>query len=61
MGGSVMLYLGGKKGASGGYGPKASKFNGRVKWVEIDLGADAQDADHLITAEARLHVAMTRQ
>lgn len=43
------------------YGPKNSKFNGRVRWVQIDLGADAQDADHLITPEERLRVAMARQ
>ena len=36
-------------------------FTGRVQWVEIDLGEDAQDADHLITAEERLNVAMARQ
>ena len=31
-----------------------SRFTGRVRWVEIDLGEDAQDADHLITPEERL-------
>ena len=40
------------------YGPKDSAFNGRVHWVQIDLGADAEDADHLITPEERLRVAM---
>jgi hypothetical protein len=29
--------------------------------VQIDLGDDAEDADHLITAEERLQVAMNRQ
>lgn len=43
------------------YGPKDSKFTGRVKWVQIDLGADAEDADHLITPEERYRVAMARQ
>jgi arylsulfatase len=43
------------------YDPKGSAFNGRIRWVQIDLGKDAQDADHLITAEERLRVAMTRQ
>jgi arylsulfatase A-like enzyme len=38
-----------------------TEFTGRVKWVEIDLGDDAADADHLITAEERLRVAMARQ
>ena len=38
-----------------------TEFSGRVKWVEIDLGDDAADADHLITPEERLRVAMARQ
>jgi len=29
--------------------------------VEIDLGADAEDADHLITPEERYRIAMARQ
>jgi hypothetical protein len=32
-----------------------------VQWVQIDLGEDAADADHMITAEERLRVAMARQ
>jgi arylsulfatase A-like enzyme len=43
------------------YGPKDSTFSGRVRWVQIDLGEDAQDADHLITPEERLRIAMARQ
>jgi arylsulfatase len=43
------------------YEPATSAFTGRVRWVQIDLGADAEDADHLITAEERLRVAMARQ
>jgi arylsulfatase A-like enzyme len=43
------------------YGPKDSAFTGRVRWVQIDLGADAEDADHLITPEERLRIAMARQ
>ena len=43
------------------YGAKDSGFTGKVKWVEIDLGADAEDADHLITAEDLYRVAMVRQ
>ena len=38
-----------------------SNFNGRVRWVQIDLGEDAEDADHYITAEERLRVAMAIQ
>jgi arylsulfatase len=43
------------------YGPKDSTFTGRIRWVQIDLGKDAEDADHLITPEERLRVAMARQ
>jgi hypothetical protein len=41
------------------YGPKTSRFSGRVRWVQIDL--DVDDHDHLISPEERLRVAMTRQ
>jgi len=37
------------------------EFNGKVRWVEIDLGDDAEDSDHLITADERLKIAMARQ
>ena len=40
---------------------RESRFTGRVRWVEIDLGDDAEDADHLITTEERLTIAMARQ
>jgi arylsulfatase len=43
------------------YSPASSVFTGRVRWVQIDLGKDAEDADHLITPEERLRVVMTRQ
>jgi arylsulfatase A-like enzyme len=43
------------------YGPKTSAFTGRVRWVQIDLGEDAEDADHLITPEERLRIAMAKQ
>jgi arylsulfatase len=43
------------------YGPKNSRFNGRIHWVELALGDDARDADHLIAPEERLRIAMTRQ
>src|SRR5207249_10112241 len=36
------------------YGPKDSAFTGRVRWTEIDVGEDAEGADHLISPEARL-------
>jgi len=43
------------------YGVKESKFNGRVRWVQIDIADAAENSDHLITAEERLKVAMIRQ
>ncbi|MGH8823892.1 MAG: arylsulfatase [Jiangellaceae bacterium] len=43
------------------YGPHDNAFSGEVNWVQIDVGEDAADADHLITAEERLRVAMARQ
>jgi arylsulfatase len=43
------------------YDGQSSVFTGKVNWVQIDLGEDAENADHLITAEERLTVAMGRQ
>src|SRR4030095_13481841 len=43
------------------YEGESSLFTGTVNWVQIDLGEDAEDADHLITPEERLGVAMARQ
>jgi len=43
------------------YESENSVFTGTVNWVQIDLGDDAEDADHLITPEERLRVAMGRQ
>jgi len=43
------------------YSGETSIFSGTVNWVQIDLGADAADADHLISPEERLRVAMARQ
>jgi arylsulfatase len=43
------------------YGPKDSRFAGRVEWVQIDLDEAAEDADHLISPEERLRIAMARQ
>ncbi|HEY7704775.1 MAG TPA: arylsulfatase [Acidimicrobiia bacterium] len=41
--------------------PGSVAFTGRVKWVQIDLGEDAEDADHLISPEERYRIAMARQ
>jgi arylsulfatase A-like enzyme len=43
------------------YTAHTSRFNGTIAWVQIDLGDDAQDADHYLTAEERLQVALARQ
>jgi hypothetical protein len=43
------------------FGSQGKAFTGRVEWVQIDLGDDAEDSDHLITADERLRVAMARQ
>ena len=43
------------------YGPRGNEFTGEVHWVQIDLDAAAEDLDHVITPEERLHIAMARQ
>jgi hypothetical protein len=43
------------------YRPRGNEFTGEVNWVQIDLDAAAEDLDHLITPEERLHIAMARQ
>jgi arylsulfatase len=43
------------------YDAESSVFTGTVNWVQIDLGDDAADADHLISPEERFRVAMARQ
>jgi arylsulfatase len=43
------------------YPKGGTKFSGDVNWVEIDLGKDAVDLDHLISPEERLRVAMAIQ
>jgi hypothetical protein len=32
-----------------------------INWVQIDRGDDAKDADHYISADERIRVAMARQ
>lgn len=43
------------------YGPRGNTFSGEVNWVEIDVDKDALDADHYLTGEERLHIAMALQ
>lgn len=44
---------------SADYTTQGSRFTGRIRWVQIDLGDD--DHDHLIDPEERLRIAMARQ
>jgi arylsulfatase A-like enzyme len=44
---------------SSDYTRQTSVFNGKVHWVQIDLGKDTHD--HFITPEERLNLAMARQ
>jgi arylsulfatase A-like enzyme len=41
------------------YSDRGGKFNGKLEWVQLDVGTD--DHDHLITPEERLRVVMARQ
>jgi arylsulfatase len=43
------------------YAEHDNAFTGTVAWVQIDVGEDAADADHYLTAEERVKVAMARQ
>jgi arylsulfatase A-like enzyme len=44
---------------SSDYTRNTSVFNGKVNWVQIDLGKDTHD--HFVTPEERLNLAMARQ
>jgi arylsulfatase A-like enzyme len=43
------------------YDTRGSVFTGRVHRVQIDLGKDAEDADHLISPEERMRIVTSRQ
>jgi arylsulfatase A-like enzyme len=43
------------------YAAHDNVFSGVVNWVQIDVAEAAEDADHEITAEERVRVAMARQ
>ena len=43
------------------YGPEAAPSPARSHWVQIDVDEAAEDADHLISPEERLRIAMARQ
>jgi arylsulfatase len=44
---------------SSDYTAATSKFNGKIAWVQIDLGED--DQDHLIDDDERLRIALAKQ
>jgi hypothetical protein len=43
------------------YEADKGRFNGEVKWVQIDVGDAAEDPDHYITEEERYRVAIAIQ
>jgi arylsulfatase len=45
--------------ASPDYGPTGNRFSGEIAWVRLYIGADSHD--HLVTAEDKLNIAMSRQ
>jgi arylsulfatase len=51
----------GATSVSDDYGPRDSRFSGRVHWVQLDIDAAAEDLDHLISPEERFRIAMARQ
>jgi arylsulfatase A-like enzyme len=43
------------------YGPRGNEFTGHVKGVQIALAAAAEEADHMVSPEEAIRVAMARQ
>jgi arylsulfatase A-like enzyme len=43
------------------YGPRGNAFNGLIKGVQVAIAEDAKAADHLVTPEQAMAVAMARQ
>ena len=43
------------------YGPRGNAFTGRVKGVQIAINAAAENADHLVSPEDAVRIAMARQ
>ena len=43
------------------YARRGNEYIGEVNWVQIDLGDDAAEVDHFLTANERLKIAMARQ
>jgi arylsulfatase len=47
--------------ASQDYGPHGNAFNGVVKGVELSIDTAAEEADHLVSPEDAVRIAMARQ
>ena len=43
------------------YGPRGNAFNGQVKGVQLAIAEAAENADHLVTPEDAIRIAMARQ
>jgi arylsulfatase len=43
------------------YGPRGNEFNGSIRGVQLAIGADADNAEHRVSPEEALRVAMARQ
>jgi hypothetical protein len=43
------------------YASPNSAFNGRIDWIQLDIGDDAHDADHMITPDERFHLKVALQ
>jgi len=43
------------------YTGETSHFTGDINWVELDVDEAAEDADHVVSADERLRIAMARQ
>ncbi len=43
------------------YPEQGNAFTGEIAWVQIDVDEAAEDADHVVSAEERVKVAMARQ
>ena len=43
------------------YGPRGNEFSGRVRGVQIAVAEAAEEADHLVSPEEALRIAMARQ
>jgi arylsulfatase len=43
------------------YGPRGNEFTGKVKGVQLAIAEDAESADHLVSPEEAVRVALARQ